>query len=110
MGGHQPAQMADEIAFGMYHASIGDELCGAVRRYFDTWQEVFDRDEAERMFCVSTVESCRISVIVLSCALLDYAINFYLGLKCDSALFHKLERRPPLPTTGIERMDIGDVA
>jgi hypothetical protein len=50
-----------------------------------------DKPEAEQFGYDSTIEQYRISVIVLSSALVEYVINFYLSIKCDAKKFKKLD-------------------
>jgi hypothetical protein len=83
--------MINEIAFSTYHELIADELRATLRRYFEKWDEIIDKPEAEQPLHNSTIEQYRISVIVLCSALVEYVINFYLSTKCDAKKFKKLD-------------------
>jgi hypothetical protein len=85
--------MINEIAFDDYHQIIAWELRAAIARYYDRWEEILDKDEQEREFWTSTIEQARIGVVVFSCALVEYAINFYICVKTDSKEFSKLDRK-----------------
>src|ERR1051325_9622992 len=79
-----------EMAFSTYYEAIVWELRAAIRRYNKTWVEVMCRKPSERELFLSTIEHHRIVVVVLACALLEQAINFYLCTKCDAATFQAL--------------------
>jgi hypothetical protein len=83
--------MTGDMEFGTYYETIGYELRGALSRYYDTWLEVLSRDRKERALYLNTVEQRRISVVVLTCALLEHNISFYLSAKCDAARFDDLQ-------------------
>lgn len=91
-GGADLPGMISEMEFSTYHELIVYELRGALWRYFDKWDDILDKPDSERLRYASTIEQYRISVIVLSCALIEYVINFYLGTKCDAEKFKKLDR------------------
>jgi hypothetical protein len=86
--------MMNKIGFSTYHELIADELRAALRRYFDKWDQILDKPEAEQPLYKSTIEQYRISVIVLCSALVEYAINFYLSTKSDATKFKDLESKP----------------
>jgi len=81
------------MAFSTYYEAIVAELRGAIRRYNKIWEEVMCRKPDEREEYLSTVEHHRIAVVLLACALLEQAINFYLSTKCDPARFEGLGNR-----------------
>src|SRR6267142_3783497 len=83
--------MMNEIGFSTYHEVIACELRAALRRYFEKWDEISDKPEAEQPLYDSTIEQYRISIIVLSSALVEYTINFYISTKCDAKKFKKLD-------------------
>jgi hypothetical protein len=64
--------MINEMGFSTYHEIIADELRAALRRYFEKWDEILDRPEAERPLYDTTIEQYRISVIVTAVTLLIY--------------------------------------
>jgi hypothetical protein len=82
-----------EMAFSSYYEAIVAELRGAIQRYNTVWEEVMCRKPVERDLYLATVEQHRIAVVVLACALLEQAINFYVCTKCDSARFKTLRNR-----------------
>jgi hypothetical protein len=84
--------MFKEMEFGTYYEAIACELRDALGRYYDSWLEILCREEGERPSYASTIEQKRITVVVLTCALIEHTINFYLGLKCNTADFAELER------------------
>lgn len=86
--------MFDEMKFSTYYEVIASELRRALGRYYDTWQEILCKDENRRELYLSTIEQTRISVVVLTCSLLEHTINFYLCTKCSALEFRKLEREP----------------
>lgn len=86
-------KMFNELEFSTYYEAIAFELRASLARYYDTWLDVLCKDEAVRSMYLSTVEQKRISVVILSCALFEHAINFYLGTKCKGTDFEKLERK-----------------
>jgi len=80
------------MSFSTYHEIIADELCAALKRYFEKWDEISDKPEAEKQFYDSTIEQYRISVIVLCSVLVECSINFYLSTKYDTAALKKFEK------------------
>ncbi len=82
------------MEFGTYYEAIAWELRAALSRYYDKWLEILCREEEERPLYLPTIEPKRISVVVLTCALIEHTINFYLGTKCDTVRFQELERKP----------------
>jgi hypothetical protein len=80
------------MEFGTYYEAIACELRGALSRYYDKWLEILCKEEAERPAHLSTIEQKRVTVVVLTCALIEQTVNFYLGIRCDPTRFHKLER------------------
>jgi hypothetical protein len=85
--------MKNEMSFSTYHEIIAGELCCALKRYFEQWDDILDMPEEERPFYDTTIERHRISVVVLCAVLAEYSINFYLSAKCDAATFKELERK-----------------
>jgi len=83
--------MFQEMEFGTYYEAIAWELRGALSRYYDKWLEILCKEEAERSLYLSTIEQKRATVVVLTCALIEHTINFYLGTKCDTARFEDLQ-------------------
>ena len=88
--------MIKQIEFSTYHEIIVFELRAATRRYFEVWEDVLDKAESERPAYAANVEQCRLPIVVLSCTLLESAINFYLCSKCTAEQFRKIEH------TGLE--------
>jgi hypothetical protein len=84
--------MINEMGFSTYHEVISYELRAALTRYFEKWDEIKDKPEADQPLYDSTIEQYRISVIVLCSALVECVINFYLSTKCDANKFKKLDR------------------
>ena len=85
--------MFNEMEFSTYYEAIAFELRASLARYYDVWLDVLCKEEAEQPLYVSTVEQKRINIVVLSCALLEHTINFYLSTKCKGVDFEKLERK-----------------
>jgi hypothetical protein len=85
--------MKNKFGFSTYHEIIIVELRHAIRRYFDLWEDILDREEGHGWF-IGDIEARRISVIVLSSALVEYVANFFLCIKCDSKQFDKLDKKP----------------
>jgi hypothetical protein len=85
--------MVNEMAFSTYHEIIAWELRGALSRYYETWLEVTCKGAVEGHGFITKVEQCRLVVVVLTCALVEHVINFYLCTKCNAVQFHKLERK-----------------
>src|SRR4051794_35589475 len=83
--------MFNGIEFGTYYEAIAWELRGALSRYYDKWLEILCMEETERPLYLSTIEQKRVTVVVLTCALIEHTINFYLGTKCDTARFEVLQ-------------------
>jgi len=83
--------MFNEMEFGTYYEAIASELRGALSRYYDKWLEILCREEKERPLYLSTIEPKRVTVVVLTCALIEHTFNFYLGTKCDTARFEELQ-------------------
>jgi hypothetical protein len=83
--------MVNEMEFGTYYEAIAWELRGALSRYYDKWLEILCMDEVERPLYLSTIEQKRLTVVVLTCALIEHTINFYLGTKCDTTRFEELQ-------------------
>src|SRR2546422_7842553 len=83
--------MFQEMEFGTYYEAIAWELRGALSRYYDKWLEIVCREEEERPLYLTTIEQKRVTVVVLTCALIEHTINFYLGVKCDTARFDELQ-------------------
>lgn len=88
--------MVDEMAYSTYHEIIAWELRAALRRYNDTWEDLLFKEENEQQRFLTTVEHHRVTIVVLSCALLESVINFYLCTKCSAEQFKKLDRHPLL--------------
>jgi hypothetical protein len=86
--------MVNDMAYSNYYEVIAFELRASIRRYNHQWLEIICRHENEQTLFLGTIEQYRLSVIVLSCALLEHTINFYLCTKCDGKKFEELERRP----------------
>jgi hypothetical protein len=63
--------MINEIAHTDYHKVIASELRVAIRRYYDMWEDILHKDESEREGWISMIEQPRVSIVVLSCALVD---------------------------------------
>src|SRR6266481_4356431 len=57
----------------------------------NTWLDILCKEEVERPMYISTIEQRRISVVVLTCALLEHTINFYLCTKCSTVRFEELQ-------------------
>jgi hypothetical protein len=85
--------MFQEMRFSTYHELIASDLRAALIRYYDEWLDIVCKEEVERPQFLSSIEEKRISVVVLTCALLENAINFYLCTKCDAARFKDLQRK-----------------
>jgi hypothetical protein len=83
--------MVNEMEFGTYYEAIAWELRGALSRYYDKWLEILCQEEVERPLYLSTIEQKRVTVVVLTCALIEHTINFYLGTKCDTTRFEELQ-------------------
>lgn len=81
------------MGFSTYHEIIADELRAALRRYFEQWDEILDKPEAERPLHDATIEQYRISIIILCSVLAEYSINFYLSTKFDAKKFKDLEQK-----------------
>ncbi len=84
--------MINEMEFSTYYEVIAFELRDALRRYNEIWLRVLCMDEDQRSFWVSSVEQRRLSVVVLTCCLLENIANFYICTKCKAEHFNKLER------------------
>lgn len=83
--------MFNEMRFSDYHDVISWELKDAIKRYFEIWEDVLDREKPERERWANSVEQRRLSVIVLSALLTEAAINFYLCVKCDAKGFKEIQ-------------------
>lgn len=84
--------MFNEMEYGTYYEPIACALRASLSNYFDTWLDILSKEECERPLYLSTIERHRITVIVLSCMLIEHNINFYLSTKCTAARFEKLQR------------------
>lgn len=85
--------MRKEIHYSTYHDVIGAELRAALGRYHEKWEEVLGEEPAKRTIYLSTIERHRLSVVILSCTLLEAMINFYIGAKCKGKKFRELQAR-----------------
>lgn len=85
--------MFQEMEFGTYYEAIASELRRALSRYYDKWLEILCKEDEERPLYLSTIEPKLVTVVVLTCALIEHTINFYLGTKCDTARFEELQWR-----------------
>lgn len=103
MMGQNVSMKIKKMAFSTYHEVILFELRGALRRYNKIWEEVMCREPGERPGYLMTIEHHRIAVVVLACALLETAINFYLGTKCDSRAFQGLRNKRGRPPSLFEK-------
>ena len=84
--------ICDKFGFSIYHEIIVVELRQALRRYFDLWEDVLDHPEEQRDEYAGDLEARRITVIVLSSALVEYVANFFLSIQCEAKQFAKLDR------------------
>src|ERR1700722_17331711 len=82
-----------EMSFSTYHEVIVWELRAAIGRYFDFLEDLAWKEERENVLYLGTMEQHRLPIIILSCTLLEHAINFYLCTKCQAEEFEKIERR-----------------
>jgi hypothetical protein len=85
--------MKKDMEFSTYYEVIAAELRDALSRYYDKWLEILCEDEIERPQYLFAIEQKRISVIAMTCALLEHAINFYLCTKCNATQFRDLDRK-----------------
>ena len=83
--------MFDEMRYSDYHDVIAWELRAAIKRYYETWEVIMEKEPSEREPWTTAIEQRRLTIVVLSSALLECAINFYLCLKCSAARFKKIE-------------------
>jgi len=79
------------IAFSTYYEVIEWELRAAIERYFDFSWELHWKEQQKNELYLIPIEQRRLPIIILSCTLLECAINFYLCTKCDAKHFEKLE-------------------
>jgi len=81
------------IAYGTYHEVIERELRASIERYFEfLWELHWKQKQGDESYLVP-IEQRRLPVIILSCTLLECAINFYLCIKCDAKQFEKLDKK-----------------
>src|SRR5262245_10888803 len=80
-----------EMTFSTYHEIIAAELRSSLQRYFHTWEKALAQGTETRPLWVSAIERPRLSVVLLTCALLESVINFYLSTKCVSKRFKSLQ-------------------
>lgn len=83
--------MFNEMRYSDYDGVISWELRDAIRRYYGTWEEVLDDEPAKRALWTRAIEQRRLAVVVLSSALLECSINFYLCTKCGAKRFKQIE-------------------
>jgi len=81
-----------EISFSTYYDVIAYELRASIRRYFELWESLFWKGQQQNPMCLFDVERKRLPIIVLSCTLLECAINFYLSTKLSSEQFKEISR------------------
>lgn len=84
------------ITFSTYHEVIVWELRAAIERYFEYWEKMIWNEQSELQSHLAPIEQHRLPIVVLSCTLLECAINFYLCTKCDAKLFAKLDKSESL--------------
>src|SRR5262245_33790702 len=82
--------MFNEMRNSDYHEVIAWELRDAVRRYYQTWEEIPEKEKPEQKLWAKSIEQRRLTIIVLSAALLEAAINFYLSTKCSAKRFAEI--------------------
>jgi hypothetical protein len=84
--------MLHEMTYSDYHEVIAWELRDAIKRYFTTWETILEKPQSERELWTKAIEQRRLTVVILSSALLECAINFYLCTKCSAKRFKLIEK------------------